>query len=524
MLQNWVEIGTGLLMTMETMKRISFRLAIGCVAALAATGCVKNLVDNETFGCRTNADCVAGYICTKSISSTLDDGTTGGVCVIPCAQDDDCGGNESCHPQLKFCVTGEITGDTQITDTVVDTTTPDTSDVTKPDTSDGTVPDTTTTDTITGDVTCPDPSCTPGESVCAGTSRSYCQDVGKGCTRFVTEACKNGGTCTSGKCPECQDDADCPSAGKTGCEGANNKYAYTCVADADNDSCLEKKFRICDVGCSKFTGDCCTHQCESNETGCQMIGGKTRPFTCTTPTADEPCRTKQFGAPCDSTLGEVCDSTKGRCQLLCPTGMVAVNNSYCIDIYENSINPSDSKTQSVIGVDPSTNVTPKDAKALCTAVGKRLCTLSELSRSCRGAGDYKFPYGFTFTTFNKQACDVSDTGADLHKTGALTNCTTEDGVADITGNVWEIANFTDTDTTTVIFGGDYQGLGPEDFSCCDDSSLSGKQCSGLSAPTTRIIPVDPLPTQIDTDGKILDQNNKPVVTGVRCCCAKGECP
>ncbi|MCA9523561.1 MAG: hypothetical protein KC609_21445, partial [Myxococcales bacterium] len=147
------------------------------------------------------------------------------------------------------------------------------------------------------------------------------------------------------------------------------------------------------------------------------------------------------------------------------------------------------------------------------------------SRACRGAGEFKFPYGFTFASFNKQACDVSDSKDDLHKTGTLTNCTTEDGVSDITGNVWEIANFGDSDSTTVIFGGDFQGMVEEDFSCCADQALAGKSCAGLTKPTTRIIPVDPTPGQIDSStGRILDQDGIGVVTGVRCCCAKGECP
>ncbi|MCA9522589.1 MAG: hypothetical protein KC609_16540, partial [Myxococcales bacterium] len=350
------------------MKRISLYGSIALFAMLAAPGCVKNLVDNETFGCRSNVDCVEGYICTKSISSNLGDGTTGGVCVVPCASSDDCGGSETCHPTLKFCITGTSTTDVTVSDATQDVTVTDSKIEDIVDTvGDASTTDLSVGDTVNPDANCPDPTCTPGESVCAGTSRSFCQEVGGGCTRFVTEPCKDNGTCSAGKCPACQDDADCPSAGKTGCDAGNNKYAFTCVADADNDTCLEKKFRLCAVGCSKSTGDCCDHQCQPNETGCQMIGGQTRPFTCTTPTEDEPCRRKQFGPACDSAKGEVCESTQGRCQLLCPSGMVAVDNSYCIDIYENSINSSDGKTQSVIGVDPSTNVTPKDAKASCTA-------------------------------------------------------------------------------------------------------------------------------------------------------------
>lgn len=82
---------------------------------------------------------------------------------------------------------------------------------------------------------------------------------------------------------------------------------------------------------------------------------------------------------------------------------------------------------------PMTNIDWCDARAFCAWAGKRLCTASE-SRSACSSGGRKYPYG---TTYVAGRCnDATAVKAGPVAAGSLT-CTSELGVHDMIGNVWE---------------------------------------------------------------------------------------
>lgn len=131
----------------------------------------------------------------------------------------------------------------------------------------------------------------------------------------------------------------------------------------------------------------------------------------------------------------------------CLDDMVPIGG-YCIDRYE---------APNVKGELPLALVTAYDGEAWCTERGKRLCTQNEWVRACEGPHGRSYPYG------NEHRDDVcnDDKGwilvhwkalakwprdpaldeatrlfqADM--SGARAECVSEEGVADLTGNVAE---------------------------------------------------------------------------------------
>ncbi|WP_437315989.1 SUMF1/EgtB/PvdO family nonheme iron enzyme [Sorangium sp. So ce385] len=94
----------------------------------------------------------------------------------------------------------------------------------------------------------------------------------------------------------------------------------------------------------------------------------------------------------------------------CPADMVLVGGS-CIDRYEAHL-VTDAGGELVVyphfkrpepgvryvarsaaGVFPQAYISRVEAKAACTAAGKRLCTRREWQRACRGNGVHRYPYG-----------------------------------------------------------------------------------------------------------------------------------
>ncbi len=96
---------------------------------------------------------------------------------------------------------------------------------------------------------------------------------------------------------------------------------------------------------------------------------------------------------------------------VCPVGMVAIGDSYCIDMYEASLVqvtgaserpwpyyetlPSDVIVRAVSspGVYPQGYVSGLQAKAACQRSGKRLCKPAEWKNACMGPQRTTFPYG-----------------------------------------------------------------------------------------------------------------------------------
>ena len=88
-----------------------------------------------------------------------------------------------------------------------------------------------------------------------------------------------------------------------------------------------------------------------------------------------------------------------------------------------------------VGEYPVTKVTWQEAKNLCEAAGKRLCTDDEWVRACRGPQGLRFPYGQEYdgTKCNSE----SKVDAPLRIGETPKTCVSGYGVYDLNGNVWE---------------------------------------------------------------------------------------
>ena len=118
--------------------------------------------------------------------------------------------------------------------------------------------------------------------------------------------------------------------------------------------------------------------------------------------------------------------------------------------------------ESRAGVRPQGYISQLEAASACQNAGKRLCTLSEWYRACRGEHDTLYPYGATFV---RGRCNVGKPhllsllhGTDarawsyeagfndpeldrrpgfLAETGAYSECVTSTGIFDLVGNLHE---------------------------------------------------------------------------------------
>jgi len=84
------------------------------------------------------------------------------------------------------------------------------------------------------------------------------------------------------------------------------------------------------------------------------------------------------------------------------------------------------------GAIPTTNVTHADARALCEAQGKRLCTELEWERACKGPSNTMYEYG---DAYKATVCGTGTTKA-LTPNGGNTGCQSAFGVHDLHGGVW----------------------------------------------------------------------------------------
>jgi hypothetical protein len=150
----------------------------------------------------------------------------------------------------------------------------------------------------------------------------------------------------------------------------------------------------------------------------------------------------------------------------CPSDMVFVvaeNNGFCIDKYENSagddcvvktpatisitqdaLNSFNCKPVSVSGGIPWTNITQDQAIRACAKVGKRLPTNKEWQSAALGTPDPKSDWGI-------DDCQVGNNwGAQPGPTGSGANCASYSGAYDMIGNVWEWVS-------GVVVDGKYEG-------------------------------------------------------------------
>lgn len=172
----------------------------------------------------------------------------------------------------------------------------------------------------------------------------------------------------------------------------------------------------------------------------------------------------------------------------CPSNelMRVVTNSdgttFCIDAFEASVddgalgNASQTSDETANTLDGSTlaqaelalQVTPAagvsyyQAKAACENAGKRLCSVDEWERACRGPDSFVYPYG---DTIDETACNgFFNYGSTVLATGSLDTCGSAYGVYDLSGNLAEwTASSTERTPGTGIFndravrGGSYAG-------------------------------------------------------------------
>jgi hypothetical protein len=136
--------------------------------------------------------------------------------------------------------------------------------------------------------------------------------------------------------------------------------------------------------------------------------------------------------------------------LFCPEGMILVDLppgkegrpffKVCIDKYEYP---------NTKGAMPKGNVSYPEARRLCEAQGKRLCTSTEWQWACSGLEGYTYPYGWHF---EKDKCNARGVN-DLESTGLRHHCRGKFGVYDMVGNIFEWV--TGPDGNPALMGGPY---------------------------------------------------------------------
>ena len=118
--------------------------------------------------------------------------------------------------------------------------------------------------------------------------------------------------------------------------------------------------------------------------------------------------------------------------------------AFCMDIYEypNSRNRS-----------PKVRVSWSQARSLCRAAGKRLCSEQEWERGCKGPTGTRFPFG---NTYREGTCNLSEDGnASVKPSGRFDACRSGFGMADLAGNVaeWTASSWSDEISDKVVKGG-----------------------------------------------------------------------
>ena len=86
----------------------------------------------------------------------------------------------------------------------------------------------------------------------------------------------------------------------------------------------------------------------------------------------------------------------------------------------------------VAGATPLTSVTWYEADKLCKQNNKTLCPVSIWEATCQGQKQTAYPYGDAY-----RARFCNDEGTGVQASGSNSDCISESGVYDLTGNVWE---------------------------------------------------------------------------------------
>lgn len=158
------------------------------------------------------------------------------------------------------------------------------------------------------------------------------------------------------------------------------------------------------------------------------------------------CRTVATAAPAPHAQPAPPDAPGG----CCPPGLV-FTEGVCMAPFELSDGPETA---------PMTGLGLAEATAQCMARGLRLCSESEWTRVCEGAGSRRWPYGNAYTSGRCHHRAYAEGDAVEPWTEASgSGCVTPDGISNLSGNLWE---WVATDSGGVLRGGGWDlsaGLG-----------------------------------------------------------------
>ena len=122
----------------------------------------------------------------------------------------------------------------------------------------------------------------------------------------------------------------------------------------------------------------------------------------------------------------------------CPIDMMAIPGlSLCIDRFEVSRGEGDI-AMSVKGVIPWVDVVWDEARSVCEAAGKRLCTADEWLEACRGPEGNTYAYGDEFEPLRCNGEEYAPEHDFVARTGTMPDCEGGyPGLNDMMGNAWE---------------------------------------------------------------------------------------
>ena len=90
---------------------------------------------------------------------------------------------------------------------------------------------------------------------------------------------------------------------------------------------------------------------------------------------------------------------------------------------------------------PWHSIKQEDARQACEQIGWRLCSLEEITRACEGTENRRYPYGARHVAGR---CNIRDAyvvpgeaQSSVAPAGYFSDCVSQDGVFDLTGNLWE---------------------------------------------------------------------------------------
>ncbi|MFH0903201.1 MAG: SUMF1/EgtB/PvdO family nonheme iron enzyme [Pseudomonadota bacterium] len=202
----------------------------------------------------------------------------------------------------------------------------------------------------------------------------------------------------------------------------------------------------------------------------------------------------------------------------CPTEMVPVVGTFCIDRYEASrvdattgkAGTDESIAHSVKGVLPWQVSSNAQAEMACQTAGKRLCTPTEWTVACKGRSDTIYSYG---NSYDPTACNGIDTfgrsSFHLTPTGSFPECRSDWGAFDLNGNVWEHVASGDDMT---VRGGAYNCSDSKTYHRCDyvpgswKPAARGFRCclSGTTELDASVVTIDGAASGIDGGGCVAD--------------------